>query len=105
MTSNFIEQETRFPRHRKAVEMVTAERNAQFRKWGHDPGRVEEPHGNNDRRLRVLVEEVGEIAMALNDGDPIHHLLDEVVQAAAVATAWAEGLLAEIDQAKNRVES
>jgi hypothetical protein len=87
-----------FPYHSKAVELVRAERDSQFRKWGTDPGRVEEPHGNQDRRLRVLVEEVGEVAMALNDRDPIHHLLDEVVQVAAVATAWAEGLLAEIEQ-------
>jgi len=42
---------------------------------------------SDDRRLRVLVEEVGEVASALQDGS---QLRVELVQVAAVAVAWLE---------------
>lgn len=47
-------------------------------------------------RLPVLIEEVGEVANAMLEGDP-EKLLTEVVQVAAVAVAWAEALLAARD--------
>jgi hypothetical protein len=44
---------------------------------------------DDGRRLAVLVEEVGEVARALQDGtDPAV----ELVQVAAVAVAWLEAL-------------
>lgn len=43
-------------------------------------------------RLAALVEEVGEVARAVHDGDGLTALRDELVQVAAVAVAWCEGL-------------
>jgi NTP pyrophosphatase (non-canonical NTP hydrolase) len=45
---------------------------------------------SDDRRLRVLVEEVGEVARALEEDDS--QLPVELVQVAAVAVAWLEAL-------------
>jgi hypothetical protein len=42
-------------------------------------------------RLAALVEEVGEVARALHDGD-FENLREELVQVAAVAVAWVEAL-------------
>jgi NTP pyrophosphatase (non-canonical NTP hydrolase) len=44
-----------------------------------------------DRWLRVLVEEVGEVARALEDGNP-ENLVAELTQVAAVAVAMIEAL-------------
>lgn len=44
---------------------------------------------SNGERLAVLAEEVGEVARAMQgDGD----LEEELIQVAAVAVAWVEGL-------------
>lgn len=42
-------------------------------------------------RLSALVEEIGEVARALHDGD-LENLAVELVQVAAVAVAWREAL-------------
>jgi len=42
-------------------------------------------------RLAALMEEVGEVARALQDAD-FEHLAIELVQVAAVAVAWREAL-------------
>jgi NTP pyrophosphatase (non-canonical NTP hydrolase) len=86
------------------LRMVAQERAEQERVWGeqscaHDvlpPG----------EKLAVLVEEVGEVARALNElrvapsflARKIEraNLRTELVQVAASATAWAESLLGEI---------
>ena len=53
-----------------------------------------------NRKLRVLVEEVGEVAEALDalenkkDWKRFDHLREELVQVAAVAVAWLEALQA-----------
>lgn len=44
--------------------------------------------------LAVLMEEVGEVARALNDSEPTDQLRAELVQVAASAVAWVEGLVA-----------
>ena len=44
-------------------------------------------------RLAVLLEEVGEVARVLNDGEGADRLREEVTQVAAVAAAWIESLL------------
>ena len=41
-------------------------------------------------KLSALVEEVGEVARAINDGESSHHVQSELVQVAAVAFAWLE---------------
>lgn len=51
-------------------------------------------------KLAILVEEVGEVAKALNEGDDLASLQAELVQVAAVATAWAESIEREMEAAK-----
>lgn len=55
-----------------------------------------DPRTSNGARLGVLVEEVGEVAKAINEGTLTvierKHLRAEVIQVAAVAIAWAEAL-------------
>lgn len=43
----------------------------------------------DDLRLAALVEEVGEVARAYHDGSDVR---TELVQVAAVAVAWLEGM-------------
>lgn len=43
-------------------------------------------------KLAVLTEEVGEVARCICDGDSNARLREELVQVAAVATAWLESL-------------
>lgn len=83
------------PYHDLAMEMVHQERLRQVQLWGHDKLRVEGPHGNNDARLRVLTEEFLEVVRALNDGEPLEHLREEIVQCAAVCVAFVEGTYAD----------
>ncbi|MGL5935062.1 MAG: MazG nucleotide pyrophosphohydrolase domain-containing protein [Cetobacterium sp.] len=46
---------------------------------------------SNNACLTVLVEEVGEVARAIQEGDRIN-LQEEIIQVAAVCAAWVEGL-------------
>ncbi len=62
------------------------ERNRQDDKWGADRKLP------NDTWYRILGEEVGEVAMALNDNEPVENLRAELVQVAATAIAWLECL-------------
>jgi hypothetical protein len=54
------------------------------------------PGGPNDARYRVLGEEVGEVARALNEmqiqGLDTSNLYDELVQTAACAVAWCAAI-------------
>lgn len=58
------------------------------------------PGTPNGVRLAVLMEEVGEVARAMNEATLgnttpskyLHDLQDELVQVASVAVAWAEGV-------------
>jgi NTP pyrophosphatase (non-canonical NTP hydrolase) len=43
-------------------------------------------------KLAVLMEEVGEVARALIEKEPVDDLRAELIQVAAVAHAWAESL-------------
>jgi hypothetical protein len=80
--------------HRIALRAVTSERcrQVQLRTEGRIPWSCADPLVSPGERLAVLVEEVGEVARALNDGVGLR---DELVQVAAVAVAWIEGLDAE----------
>lgn len=80
----------------EAFAAITAERDRQAAKWG-------APHawGQGDcsssavadmTKVAVLSEECGEVARAVLDGRDGHDLMDELVQVAAVAVAWLEGL-------------
>lgn len=55
------------------------------------------PGGTDDGRLRVLVEEVGEVATELNEADiagvpRTENLRKELVQTAAVCLAWVAAI-------------
>jgi len=52
------------------------------------------------KKLAILGEEFGEVSKALNEGDDLASLQAELVQVAAVATAWAEGLEREMEAAR-----
>lgn len=56
---------------------------------GKIPWDCADPSVDDDRKLAVLGEEFGEVARALIEGDGLR---DELIQAAAVALAWAESL-------------
>lgn len=65
---------------------IADERARQDAKWG--SGRKLP----NDVWLRILAEEFGEVAMALNDDEPVENLRAELTQVAATAIAWMECL-------------
>jgi hypothetical protein len=78
-----------------ALALVAAERDRQRAKWGgeHHWGRGD-CSGNGFPewvKLAVLGEEFGEVARAMHDQDR-EGLASELVQVAAVATAWREAL-------------
>jgi NTP pyrophosphatase (non-canonical NTP hydrolase) len=78
-----------------ALYAVAEERERQEIKHGHNS--CANPTLNNCFKLTVLVEEVGEVAEALQQpgqlSDKVRaHLREELIQVAAVATAWAESL-------------
>lgn len=80
---------------------VTAERERQERKGAEHRARGQEhwrscadPLLPEERKLAVLLEEVGEVAHAQNEiriGESAN-LREELIQVAAVAVAWAESL-------------
>lgn len=72
---------------------IHAERVRAHKKHGHHgfdaPATGMEVIGYDARqRLPVLVEEVGEVAKAICDGDPVEHIREELIQVAAMAAAW-----------------
>lgn len=74
---------------------IRAERARQRAKWGAvhawGSGDCSSPDVAEPVKLAVLTEEVGEVARAMLDGRPAE-LRRELVQVAAVAVAWLEGL-------------
>lgn len=71
--------------HQRAMSAIYLERLAQIKQWGIQ-------HHSHEVWLRILAEEFGEIARALNDDDPIEHITEEIVQTAAVAVSWLEDI-------------
>jgi NTP pyrophosphatase (non-canonical NTP hydrolase) len=82
---------------------IVAERERAHRKHGDTS--MESCHPMADRRLRVLTEEVGEVARVLNDREhdiakgsnlaearALLHLREELIQVAAMAVAWIAAL-------------
>lgn len=68
---------------------VALERERQNAKWHRVAGEWFIP---NSDKLVVLVEEVGEVARAIHDGEGDEHLAEELAQVAAVCVAWIETL-------------
>lgn len=74
-----------------AYALIAAERERQEELYadGILPAICSQPECPNELRLAALVEEVGEVGKAiLEDGD----VESELVQVAAVAVAWLEGI-------------
>jgi NTP pyrophosphatase (non-canonical NTP hydrolase) len=86
--------ENRVNNRQWVFDRINEERDRQDTKWG------ENRDLPNDTWLRVLVEEVGEVARAIHDCPKIGsaeviekhkiHLAEELIQSAAVIVAWLE---------------
>lgn len=76
-------------------ELIHAEqeRAKRLRAAGKFPHIASDPDCPDSARLQALVEEVGEVARALHDGEPRAQLLAELIQVAGVAASWAQALL------------
>lgn len=57
----------------------------------HAGSREQQPH-DDPLWLPIIVEEIGEVARALNDREPLGRLRAEVIQVAAMALAYADAL-------------
>lgn len=81
-------------------ELVNRERGRQERlaATGRFPHTIADSRITHDRRLAILVEEVGEVSKRLNEleaSSHVHydaHLAQELVQVAACAVGWLETL-------------
>lgn len=74
--------------YRPAIfDLIEARREKQDQKWGYDR------HLPDDTWFRILGEEYGEIAKALNEHEDCAQLIDELLDLAAVAVAWMEDQL------------
>lgn len=76
-------------------DAIRLERTRQAVKWSgpHDwgAGDCSSPEVPEPVKMAVLAEEVGEVARAMLDGKP-EDLRRELIQVAAVAVAWVEGM-------------
>jgi hypothetical protein len=72
----------------RIADLIRAERGRQENR--HPAATCLHPIGDAVK-VAVLLEEVGEVARAVLDGD-LDTLTDELVQVAAVAVAWLEAL-------------
>ena len=82
---------TRMAARNNAETRIALERERQIELWGDKPLLM-------NLRLAVLTEEVGEVARAICDDEGSEHLLEELIQVAAVALRWSEDLLLEMDR-------
>ena len=73
------------------MNLVRGERLRQEIIRAGDP-RASDPTLDWPLKLAALVEEVGEVARSLKDGEPAERLRSELVQVAAVAVAWLESM-------------
>lgn len=80
----------------KVLDDISSERINQVAKWGHQ-------QHDYPTWLTILVEEVGEVAQAIQKGSVAYKSTDaddlykELIQAAAVATAIAEQVITDED--------
>jgi hypothetical protein len=78
-----------------AYALIDEERARQAAKWAGPhawgSGDCSSPTVPDPIKLAVLLEEVGEVSRALLDNDP-DNLATELIQVAAVAVAWLEGI-------------
>lgn len=82
------------PNTKQVLGEVIAERWRQFQLINSAPEDrwdCADPTVEDDRKLAVLTEEVGEVAKAILESKP-DELRTELIQVAAVAAAWAEAM-------------
>jgi len=72
-------------RRESALESENKTLKSQLVASGHIPGRCDDAHITDSQRLGALVEEVGEVARAMNDAQSPR---GELAQVAAVALGW-----------------
>jgi NTP pyrophosphatase (non-canonical NTP hydrolase) len=89
------------------LQDVLAERQRQIASWGMTKGDCAQPSTPDTRRLGILMEEVGEVAELVNNdevlgdrprGVVVKEMYEELIQVAAVAVSWCEGLSREAEQ-------
>lgn len=71
---------------------IVEERFAQEAKFGETGETCANPAMDRGTKMFVLMEEVGEVARAVLEDEPVEDLRKELIQVAAVAAAWAESL-------------
>lgn len=81
-----MSEQDAFVRRLRILREVRVERERQ--ELLRDAGTIG-PVDTDGQRLAVLVEEVGEVARAMNDGKGLR---EELIQVAAVAVAWVEAI-------------
>lgn len=83
----------------EVTEFVLRTYRHQQEKHGAKPDSLHRPATPNLARLRVLLEEVGEVAAELDPAVPLdlENLAKEVAQCGAVALGWLEGVLPTCD--------
>jgi NTP pyrophosphatase (non-canonical NTP hydrolase) len=101
MSAPVLTDEAEIERMGRVLDEIALERRRQERKGMEHRARGQEhwrscadPLLPTERKLAILVEEVGEAAKALNEewvGNPAN-LREELIHVAAVAVAWAESL-------------
>jgi len=81
---------------RNVLTRIQDERRQQVLKWG------EQNHAL-DRWMTILLEEIGEAAKAINEGDTVAAITAELVQVAAVAVAAVESFERNSDEFYNNL--
>lgn len=69
---------------------IAAERKRAYELHSPNGKDVESLHFANPRWLPILTEELGEVARVLCDGESKERLREELIQVAAMASAWAD---------------
>lgn len=85
-------------------EDIEKERDRADEKHRYFGNSVEDKDPDWDLWLPILTEELGEVARAICDEDPLEHLREELIQVAAMAAAWADSCDREIAQNKKGQE-
>ena len=75
---------------KRVFNIIEAERQRQDKKWG-------QQNHKGEKWMLIAVEEIGEIAKAILEKDTLNYYL-EIIQAAAVLTAWAESEMRHLDK-------
>lgn len=82
---------------------IDEERTRAHRKHAASGQSMEQVDVDHPLRFPILVEEVGEVAKALNEGASREELRAELIQVAAMAAAWAEAITREADARRTDV--